>query len=94
MVKVTPMSKEQIDLILQLAREDVRFWELLKQKEAELKEYYDANPGADTATNLPQPTMAFLIRQFVNKHLGHVPNINTGSAIVPLRGAIRQDLGW
>jgi hypothetical protein len=101
MVRAVMMTREQIDELVALARDDKALWEELKDRELETeKRLADAARQGreiddhDLVIDPPKlPTMDILVTELIERRYGRDNTFYDGSLIIAIRRAVRQELG-
>ena len=101
MVRAVMTTNEQIAELVALAQEDNAFWEDIKARELEIEKWvaaaeqqgldvYDRDLVIDPPT---MPTLVMMVLDLVNRRYGPEHNLDTGSFILGIRLAAREELG-
>jgi len=93
MVKIFPMSSEQVEEIAALARNDVELWDLVKKREKEPDDYFTANPLADRRHNFPTPTISEIVSELIARRHGADCLLDHLPATMEIRRLARIELG-
>jgi hypothetical protein len=101
MVRAVMMTREQIDELVAVARQDPVLWNELKDRELEIeKRLADAAKQGldvddrDAVLDPPKlPTMGMMVADLVKQRYGPDAHLDTGSLKMAIRYHVRQELG-
>jgi hypothetical protein len=101
MVRAVMMSRDQINELVALAREDAGLWHALKDRELEIEKHIAqaAAQGRDVddreaVLDPPMlPTMGMMVSDLVKRRYGADENFDHGSLIMAVRRCLRLELG-
>jgi hypothetical protein len=88
------LTKQQLDELVAIARDNTVLWAALKHREEELEAYYKLHPMADPPEIQTLPTMPMLVHSLVEQKYGREHHYVTGDVIITIRRELRIELGY